>query len=174
MDLEGDDEEKDRRRGGRRPRQEADGNQEAAGDVQVMSAGTGVVHSEFNADDEDLTLFQIWVRPDRMGLAPRWETRRFDLANRQGGLVTLASGRGTTDGALRIYQDVVLLAGILAPGAEARHALRGGNAYLVPARGAIEVNGHKALARAGVIVAGEPELRIRAIDEAEVVVMDLP
>lgn len=146
----------------------------AAGDVQVMSAGTGVVHSEFNADDEDLTLFQIWLRPDRIGLPPRWETQHFDLDNRKGSLVPLATGRAPTEGALKIHQDVVLLAGVLPSGAEARYALKSGTAYLVPARGVIEVNGHKAAARAGIIVAGEPELRIRAVDEAEVVVMDLP
>ena len=91
----------------------------AAGDVQVMSAGTGIVHAEQNAGDEDLELFQIWVEPSQNGLAPRWETRTFEP--QAGRLVTLASGLG--DGAtdtLHIHQDVALLAAYLEAGQSVR------------------------------------------------------
>jgi redox-sensitive bicupin YhaK (pirin superfamily) len=147
-----------------------------AGHVQVMTAGTGIVHSESNAGDEDLELFQIWVVPCEDGLTPSWETRAFAPGDRAGRLVTLASGRGAEGdaGALPIHQDVALLAADLDAGQSVVHRLEAGRgAYLVPTRGAVEVNGTPVQPRAGVAVAGEDSVVIRAIEDAEVVLMDL-
>lgn len=146
-----------------------------AGSVQVMSAGTGVVHSEYNRGDEDLTLFQIWIHPDRTGHEPRWETRHFDRTERQGRLRTLVSGRPGDEEALFIHQDAALLAADLAAGQRVTHALEAGRrAYLVPARGRITVNGLAVGERDGVAVEGEAAVEIAALEEAEVVLLDLP
>ena len=151
-----------------------------AGDVQVMSAGTGVHHSEFSHGDEDTTLFQIWVKSDRKGHAPRWETRKFPAAERQARLTPLASGRRHPqdeghDGALMIHQDAALYCATLNTGQGVTHVLEEGRrAYLVPARGTILVNGQEAPARAGVEIEGESGIKIEALEDAEVVLLDLP
>lgn len=145
-----------------------------AGEVQVMSAGTGIVHAEHNVGADDLTLFQIWVRPHTLGVAPRWETRA--VGNGAGGLRTLVSGRaGAPEDALFIHQDAALVAGTLVPGETAVHALGPGrHAYLVPASGTVEVDGVAAGPRDGVHVTGVSEIVIRATDAAEVVLVDAP
>lgn len=146
-----------------------------AGRIQVMSAGTGIVHSEFNLEDGDLALFQIWIQPHTMGLAPRWETRDLPAAGRSGGLVALASGRRGDDGAVAIHQDAALLAAELAAGQVVSHTLEPGRrAYLVAARGAIAVNGVRAPERAGITVTGERDVIIAALGDSEVVLVDLP
>ena len=149
-----------------------------AGDVQVMSAGTGIMHAEMNLEDEDTTLFQIWIMTDAPGHAPRWEARKFPAEPRQGSLVVLASGRpadAADPGALMIHQDAALLGATMAAGAEVVHQLDAGRrAYAVPSRGAIEINGTAVPARAGAAIWGEQRLIIRALEDAEVVVTDLP
>jgi len=144
----------------------------AAGDVHIMSAGTGIMHPEQIAGDEDLELFQIWVEPSQNGLTPRWETRTFEP--QAGRLVTLASGRGDGGDALHIHQDVALMAAYLDAGQSVVHRLEAGRgAYLVPTRGAIEVNGTPAAPRSGIAVTGEDTLTIHATNDAEIVLMDL-
>ena len=101
-----------------------------AGDVQVMSAGTGIQHAEFNQETEPTRIFQIWIEPSRTGVAPRWEKRQFPKDDRGGALVTLASGRdrGADDGpegpegALPIYQDAAILGATLDAGQSVTHA----------------------------------------------------
>ena len=147
-----------------------------AGDVQVMSAGTGIVHSERNQEDEDTTLFQIWITPSVRGLEPRWETRRFPKTSSTSRLTVLASGRAGDEGtgALLIHQDAAVLGGGLAAGHEITHTLENGRViYLVPDRGAVTVNGRRAEPRAGVSVAGETMVKIRAIEDAEIVAVDV-
>src|SRR3546814_5285060 len=80
-----------------------------AGDVQVMSAGTGIVHAEYNLEDEPTQIFQIWIVPSATGLAPRWEARKFPKGDRAGELVVLASGRPGDDDTLAINQDAAVL-----------------------------------------------------------------
>jgi redox-sensitive bicupin YhaK (pirin superfamily) len=146
----------------------------AAGDVQVMSAGSGIVHGEHNRDDEPLELFQIWFQPRSRGLTPRWAQRAFPSGDRAGMLVTLASGR-EGDEALPIDQDAALLGATLAAGQRVEHTLDPGRqAYLVAARGRIRVNGKEAQARDGVVVRGEGSIAIEALDEAEILLADLP
>jgi quercetin 2,3-dioxygenase len=147
----------------------------AAGDVQVMSAGTGIVHAEYNQDDEPLELFQIWIQPRSRGLAPRWAQRQFPSGERAGALVTLASGREGDSGALPIDQDAALLGATLTAGQRVEHTLGlGRQAYLVAARGRITVNGKQAQPRDGIVVRGEGTVAIEALDDAELLLADLP
>jgi quercetin 2,3-dioxygenase len=147
----------------------------AAGDVQVMSAGTGIVHAEYNQDDEPLELFQIWIQPRTRGLTPRWAQREFPSGERAGALVTLASGREGDTGALPIDQDAALLGATLAAGQRFLHTLGPSRqAYLVAARGRITVNGKEAQPRDGIVVRGEGTVAIEALDDAEILLADLP
>jgi redox-sensitive bicupin YhaK (pirin superfamily) len=146
-----------------------------AGDVQVMSAGRGIQHAEFNEDSEPTRLFQIWIHPAEKGITPRWEQRRFPKSDRSGHLVPLASGRPGDESALRIFQDAAILGATLLAGQSVEHTLAPGRtAYLVPALGRIRVNGHEMKARDGAAIAGEDALRIEAIEESEILLSDLP
>ena len=145
----------------------------AAGDVQVMSAGTGITHAEFNVEDEATTLFQIWIMPDRGGEAPGWGQREFPKASRAGGFEILASGDPDGDEALPIRTDAKVAAATLTSGQTAvwttspsRHQ------YLVAPTGKIRVNGVEAQPRDGIAVTGESELTIEALDDAEIVLVD--
>jgi quercetin 2,3-dioxygenase len=144
-----------------------------AGDVQVMSAGTGVRHAEFNLEDETTTLFQIWIQTDRPGAEPSWGAKQFPKAGRAGGFVTLASGFEEDEEALRINAAARVQGATLEQGATA--ALRldpERHSYLVAVNGAIEVNGKRAEARDGVAITGEEEVAIRALDATEIVLVD--
>ncbi|MBS0255538.1 MAG: pirin family protein [Proteobacteria bacterium] len=144
-----------------------------AGDVQVMSAGTGIVHSEHNREGETTTLFQIWILPDAPGGQPGWGQRAFPRGDRSGRWVTLASGTPTEDDALPIRADARVLGASLAAGGRltlpldpARHQ------YLVAPVGRIMVNGQPAAPRDGVAITGESELVVEALDDAELVLVD--
>jgi redox-sensitive bicupin YhaK (pirin superfamily) len=145
------------------------------GDVQVMSAGTGIRHAEYNLEDEITQIFQIWIAPKETGLEPKWATRRFPEAERAARLVALASGRAGDEGALPIHQDAAILGATLTPGQGVTHRLDAGRrAYLVPARGRIQVNGVDAEARDGIVVTAEETLDVTALEDAEILVADLP
>jgi redox-sensitive bicupin YhaK (pirin superfamily) len=145
------------------------------GDVQVISAGTGIRHAEYNLEDEITQIFQIWIEPKDTGLAPRWATRRFPKAERTGELIVLVSGRGDDEGALPIHQDAAILGARLAPGQGLNHRLaKSRRAYLVPASGRIEINGTPAKARDGIMVTDAMDLAITAQEDAEILVADLP
>ena len=146
----------------------------AAGEIQVMSAGRGIRHSEMNLEDEDTQLFQIWIMPQARGLAPRWETREFPSAQHGDGLMPLASGRGAP-GALAIAQDATLFAGRLAAGASLTHALPGGRlAYLVPTVGELRVGDVTVGPRDGLAVAELDALALTATADSVFVLADLP
>ena len=145
-----------------------------AGNVQVMHAGTGIVHAEYNMARIPTTLFQIWILPDKRGMAPGWDTRRFPRLG--GGLSVLASGRETdaASDTLHLYADAGLLAGTLAKGETVHVPLAAARGiYLVPASGSVSVNGVAVGTRDGVAVTGEPELAITANDDAEIVLVDV-
>jgi len=145
----------------------------AAGDVQVMSAGTGIVHAEYNIEDEATTLFQIWITPTRRGEAPGWGARQFPKGDRAGQLVVLASGYADDGDALPIRTEARLVAGTIPAGQSVTYDLPAGRkAYLVPATGRITVNGVTAAARDGVAVADEAQVTITALEEAEIVLVD--
>jgi redox-sensitive bicupin YhaK (pirin superfamily) len=148
----------------------------AAGDVQVMSAGRGIMHAEHNQEPEDTLLFQIWIETARPSAEPRWETRRFPLEERAGGFAPLASGRSgdLEKGALLIHQDAAVLGATLGVGQKAEYGLAGRRGYLVATRGTIWVNGVEAKARDGVAIEGEDKIVVEAKGETEVVLADLP
>jgi hypothetical protein len=155
--------------------QDSEGNhgRTEAGDVQVMSAGTGVRHSEFNKEGETTSLFQIWVLPDRAGAQPSWGAKPFPKDERAGRFVTLASGYDEDDDALRINAAARVMGATLAAGESAEIALDPArHAYLVASKGPIEVNGVRAEARDGVAVTGEEKLVVKAIGDAELVLVD--
>ena len=145
----------------------------AAGDVQVMSAGTGVRHAEYNLEDEATTLFQIWVQTDRPGAQPSWGAAKFPKADRSGKFVTLASGYDEDAEALKINSAARVLGATLAKGESAELTLDPArHAYLVATQGPIEVNGVRAEARDGVAITGVEKVTITALEEAEIVLVD--
>jgi redox-sensitive bicupin YhaK (pirin superfamily) len=142
-----------------------------AGDVQVMSAGSGVVHAEYNLEDEETTLFQIWVETDKTGIPPSWGMMPFPKEARDGSFQLLASGNAD-DGALTISADAKVLGATLAAGTSlsyeadpARHL------YLVPSS-RVRINGVEANARDGVAITGEERITIEADADAELVLVD--
>ena len=142
-----------------------------AGDVQVMSAGTGVTHAEYNLEDEETTLFQIWIETDRRSTSPSWGMMPFPKEAREGSFQLLASG-AADDGALTINAEAKILGATLAAGRSisyrpdpARHL------YLVPSA-AVRVNGVEAGPRDGIAITGEADVTIEAISDAELVLVD--
>jgi len=145
----------------------------AAGDVQVMSAGTGIVHSEFNHEDTATTLFQIWITPDRTGEAPSWGQREFPRGDRSGRWVTLASGNPDQDDALPIRADARVMAARLAPGKKI--SLETGaerHVYMVAASGSLRIGGRVAGPGDGIAITGETVIDVEAVDAAEVIMVD--
>jgi len=142
-----------------------------AGDVQVMSAGTGVTHAEYNLEDEQTTLFQIWIETDKPNAEPAWGAMPFPKESRHGSFQLLASG-DPDDGALTINANAKVLGATVNAGESievdanpARHL------YLVPS-GRVRVNGVEAEPRDGVAITGEDKVRIEAVDDSELVLVD--
>jgi redox-sensitive bicupin YhaK (pirin superfamily) len=145
----------------------------AAGDVQVMSAGTGIRHAEYNRETGPTRLFQIWIQPTRRGGAPNWGTRPFPKGERKGRFVALASGFPEDREALPIRADARVMAATVEAGGTVSYRLAPGrHAYLVPAKGSVEVNGLRLDARDGAAIRDEAEIRITALEEAEMILVD--
>ena len=144
-----------------------------AGDVQVMSAGTGVRHSEYNLEDETTRIFQIWIMPKRLGGAPSWGAKPFPKADRSGRFVVLASGFAEDEGALPIRADARVMAATVVAGDTVEYSVaEGRHAYLVPARGAIAIGGVRVEARDGVAITGGETVAFTAVEDAELVLVD--
>jgi len=145
------------------------------GDVQRMSAGSGVRHSEFNHRPDGPTHFlQIWIEPDRHGIAPGYEERRFDAADKRGRLRLIASPDGA-DGSLTVHQSARVYAGLFDGDEAAGLTLDAGRrAYVHLARGELRVNGHTLAAGDALKLVDEPQLQIDRGAHAEVLVFDLP
>jgi hypothetical protein len=144
-----------------------------AGDVQVMSAGTGIQHSEYNLEDGVTRIFQIWIMPDREGERPNWGSKPFPKAERDGGFVTLASGMNGDDGALPIRANARVSGVTVKAGETVNYALgEGRSAYLVPATGRVEVNGVAAEARDGVAIRDVDEIAVTATEDSEIILVD--
>lgn len=144
-----------------------------AGDVQVMSAGTGLRHAEYNLETETTRLFQIWIEPERLGGRPTWGTKPFPKSDRAGRWVTLASGFAEDADALPIRAQARVLGATLQAGESLDYAIgQDRHAYLVPAIGSVAVNGLVAEPRDGVAIAGETRLRVTARTDAEFVLVD--
>jgi len=147
-----------------------------AGDVQVMSAGTGIFHSEHNHESEDTVLFQIWIQSAERNVTPRWETRAFPRETNNT-LIPLASGRKSHEAQkpLFIYQDAAVFAGVIQKGHSFTLPLDAGrHGYMVPSTGVVEVNGVTAQARDGLYFKAEDALVITALETADIVLADLP
>ena len=144
-----------------------------AGDVQVMSAGSGVRHSEYNKEPGTTRIFQIWIEPKTRGEAPSWGAKPFPKGERSGHFVTLASGFADDADALPIRTDARIVAATLKAGETAEYPLGAArHGYLVPATGAVEVNGTRLEARDGAAITDEAVLRVTAIEDAEIVLVD--
>jgi len=142
-----------------------------AGDVQVMSAGTGVTHAEFNLEDEDTTLFQIWIETDKPGSQPSWGAMPFPKESREGQFQLLASGNGD-EGVLHINSDARILGATLKAGETLEYAADPSrHLYLVPSA-KVEVNGTSAEKRDGVAITGEATVTVKAEEDAELVLVD--
>ena len=144
------------------------------GEVQVMSAGTGIRHSEFNHSAElPVRLLQIWMLPERKGLAPRYDQRAFADAERRGRL-RLVGARDGREGAVTIFQDIDLYASTLGRGERVVHELEPGrHAWIQMARGSAEVNGLKLEEGDGAAISDERRLEIAGVEGAELLLFDL-
>lgn len=145
-----------------------------AGDVQVMSAGTGIRHSEYNLEDHETQIFQIWIVPDRPGGPPGWGTRRFPDKGHGGDFVPLASGIAGDGNALPIRSDARVLGLNLAAGQEATYTPRdlSRHLYLVPATGRVRVGKTEANARDGIAITGQEQVTLCALEDAELILVD--
>lgn len=144
-----------------------------AGDVQVMSAGTGVRHSEFNLEDETTRLFQLWIFPREEGAAPSWGAKPFPRGARGGRFVALASGFDADAEALKIRADARVCGATLKAGEIVTYPLEASrHAYLVASKGLVEVNGLCLAERDGAAITQETELRVTALEDAELVLVD--
>jgi redox-sensitive bicupin YhaK (pirin superfamily) len=146
------------------------------GDVQIMSAGTGILHSEFNhSKTEPVHFLQIWIVPARTGIAPRYEQKAFPEREKRGRLLRVASPNGR-DGSLTIHQDVGLWAGVLDAGQRVQHSLGSGRkAWLQVVRGALQLNGRDLDAGDGAAIDSETVLALEAkSDGTEILLFDLP
>lgn len=144
-----------------------------AGDVQVMSAGTGITHSEFNLEPTATQIFQIWIIPEQAGLPPSWGTRPFPRGDRSGRFVALASGFEEDGDALKLRTPSRVLGATLKAGETIEYLLGDDRyAYLVPSSGVADVNGTRLETRDGAAIRDEALLKITAIEDTELVLVD--
>jgi quercetin 2,3-dioxygenase len=146
-----------------------------AGDVQVMSAGSGILHAEYNLEPGPARIFQIWIVPTGHGGSPAWGSQPFPKGDRSGRFVTLASGFDEDEDALPIRADARVLGATLKAGESVDYALGADrHGYLVPAIGAIEVNGTRIEARDGAAIADAAVIKVTAVEDSELVLVDTP
>lgn len=145
------------------------------GNVQRMSAGSGVMHSEFNhSRSEPVHFLQIWIAPNVQGISPSYEEKYFDTASKKGRWRLIASPDGS-DGSVRIHQDAAVYAAILEDGDSVDHALQGDRcAYVHVARGSVTVNGIELNAGDALKIVGEPQVSATRATGAEILLFDLP
>jgi len=147
-----------------------------AGDVQVMSAGTGVYHSEHNEESVQTVLFQIWIHTAQRDVQPRWEAKSFPKKT-DNMLIPLVSGREihAEFDVLKIYQDAAIFAGVIQAGHSYSHKIEPGrHVYMVPSEGELDLHGHQLTARDGAYIHNEDQVLITAHTDTEIVLADLP
>ena len=144
------------------------------GDVQYMSAGSGVTHSEFNASEtEPVHLYQIWMFPEKKGLKPQYDQKNFSAAEKRGKLRLVASPDGR-DGSVKIRQDNDLYVTVLGSGESVKHQIESDrHAYVQVARGSVKLNGEKLEAGDGVALSEEASIELTGVNDAEVLLFDL-
>lgn len=144
-----------------------------AGDVQVMSAGSGVRHSEYNLEDVTTRIFQIWIIPSKTGEQPSWGAKPFPRGDRAGQFVVLASGFDNDNDALPIRTDARVVGATIKAGETVEYPLgKDRRAYLVPAVGAVEIEGVRVNARDGAAIKDVEILRVTATEDSEIVLVD--
>ncbi|WP_343609612.1 pirin family protein [Novosphingobium sp.] len=144
-----------------------------AGDVQVMSAGTGITHSEYNMEDVATKIFQIWIVPTQRGDKPSWGARPFPKGERAGQFVVLASGYDNDDDALPIRTDARIVAATLKAGETAEYPLgKDRRGYLVPAIGAVQIDDVRVNTRDGAAIKDVDVLKVTALEDTEIVLVD--
>jgi redox-sensitive bicupin YhaK (pirin superfamily) len=145
-----------------------------AGDVQVMSAGSGIAHAEYNMEDEVTRIFQIWIMPDQAGGQPQWGAKPFPKGERAGKFIVLASGIEGDGDALPIRANARVVGATVRAGETAVYPLgKDRKAYLVPATGRVEIDGQLVDARDGAAIGDMDEVRVTAIEDSEVVLVDV-
>ena len=145
-----------------------------AGDVQVMSAGSGIAHAEYNMEDEVTRIFQIWIMPDQTGGQPQWGAKPFPKGERAGKFIVLASGIEGDDDALPIRANARVVGATVRAGETAVYPLgKDRKAYLVPATGRVEIDGQLVEARDGAAIGDMDEVRVTAVEDSEVVLVDV-
>lgn len=142
-----------------------------AGDVQVMSAGSGVFHSEYNLESEDTNLYQIWIEPDKLGVPPVWDAHKFPKDETKDALSLLVSGDG--EAPLFIQQDARIYAGSLVKGVEITHPIIH-QAYLLVSDGELEIDGVKMKKGDGAEITGLSSVTLKALSNTDVLVIDVP
>jgi len=144
-----------------------------AGDVQVMSAGTGITHAEYNAEDVETRIFQIWIEPTSRGVAPSWGARPFPKGERSGRFVTLASGFAEDADALPIRTDARIVGATIRAGETIDYPLgKDRRGYLVPATGAVRIGDVTVNARDGAAIRDVETLSVTAIEDSELILVD--
>jgi len=144
-----------------------------AGDVQVMSAGTGIRHSEYNLEPSTTRIFQIWIQPSQRGKPPAWGAKPFPAGDRSGRFVTLASGFAEDEGALPLRTEARVLGASLKKGESTEYTLgEGRHVYLVPSKGAVDLNGVQLQTRDGAAVKDEETIKVTALVDSEIVMVD--
>lgn len=145
-----------------------------AGDVQIMSAGSGITHSEYNLEDEVTKIFQLWILPDRNGGEPAWGARPFPKDARSGRFVILASGFDDDGDALRIRANARVAGATLKAGETAEYPIGADRcAYLVLAAGTAEIDGNRVEQRDGVAIKDLDVIRLTAVEDSEIVLVDV-
>ena len=145
-----------------------------AGDVQVMSAGTGIRHSEYNREDEETRIFQIWIVPTSQGDAPQWGAKPFPKGERSGQFVVLASGHEQDADALPIRADARVVGATIRAGETIEYPLgTDRKGYLVPATGVVSIDGQRIGARDGAALSDLETLSVTAIEDSEIVLVDI-
>jgi quercetin 2,3-dioxygenase len=146
-----------------------------AGDVQVMSAGSGIKHSEFNLEEEDTNLYQIWIFPRERDVDPRWETTAFSKRQTKEILPLLVSGRKEDEGkgALFIHQDASIYGGQMAAGQDITQPIQD-QAYMLISKGEVEVDGQLARKGDGIEITQQKSVTLKALDNSEVILIDVP
>ena len=142
-----------------------------AGDVQVMSAGTGIYHSEFNLESEDTNLYQIWIEPNKTGVEPRWDAREFPTKETDDGLTLLVSGDGRAP--LQIEQDATIHAGRINAGSKIEHSIKH-QAYLLVSKGTIKLDDHTLEKGDGAEIRDVASIGLAAETDADVLIIDVP
>lgn len=146
-----------------------------AGEVQVMSAGSGIRHSEINNQDDAVTLYQIWIMPNKQGVKPRWDQERFPTTPVKGQLPLLVSGRAKDQrqGVLFIHQDAAIYGGRVNKGDAVTTPIKH-QAYILVSKGDIEIDGQKLTQGDGAEITKQPNVKIKALSDAEILILDVP